>query len=234
MFLLNTLVPTMCYNVCVGSTGLLFSYTMGALSYLKNKNVDYHLIGTSGGSWCSLIYHLENDISNHDLLWDNYVGDRDTKINLFNNNDMKLLQESMVNGIKSRHGDKDVSELPLSIVTTKMVYNVYPQNVIINEFDDIDDVINYALCSSYIPYICGKSRHIRHKNQNFIDGYIFRNEKLISHCDLHIDKTTWGRKYGASDGFVLDYHISKKIFYDGRIDAMKNLTNSNIIKKLSE
>ena len=232
MLLLNTLVPTACYNICVGSTGLLFSYTMGALSFLKNKNVDCHLIGTSGGSWCSLIYHLENDIGDHDTLWDNYVGDRDKKISIFNNNDMKLLQESMINGIKSRHGNRNVSKIPLSIITTKLVNNVCPKNVIINEFDDIEDVVNYALCSSYIPYICGKSRHIKHKNQHFIDGHIFRNEKLVSHCDLHIDKTTWGRKYGMSDGFVLDYQISKQIFYDGYIDAKKNLTKSNIIKKI--
>lgn len=227
MLLFNTMVPVVCYNICVGSTGLLFSYTMGALSFLKKTNLNYHFTGISGGSWCSLIYHLENDISKHDTLWYNYVGNRNKKINLFNRNDMKLLQQSMANGIKTRHGNKNVSEIPLSIITTKIIDNMYPQNVIIHDFDDIDDVVNYALCSSYIPYICGKSRHTEYKNEKYIDGYIFRNENLISHCDLHLDKTTWGRKYKITDGFELNYQISEKLFNEGWNDARNNLTDVN-------
>lgn len=221
------------YNICVGSTGLLFSYSMGALSYLKSQskiqNIDYHLIGTSGGSWCSLIYHLEDDISDHGVLWNNYIGERDKKIRLLNRNDMKGLQKSMENGIKFRHRNKNISDIPLSIITTKLVDKIYPKNVIINKFDDIDDIINYSICSSYIPYICGNKYHIQYKNELFVDGHIFRDRKLIDHCHLHLDKKTWGRKYRFRDGFVLDYDISKKLFENGWNDAMKNLTT--IIKK---
>lgn len=216
------------YNICVGSTGLLFSYTMGSLAYMKShtNNVDYHLIGTSGGSWCSLIYLLENDISNHDNLWDNYIGERNLEIKLLNRDNMIQLQKSMQNGIKKRYENAKTTHLPLSIVTTKIVDKMNFENVIIDRFDDIDDTIQYSLCSSYIPYICGKKHYLEYKNERFIDGHLFRNEEMLSNnCQFNLDKTTWGREYRMSDGFFLNYEISSELFENGWKDTMRFLQN---------
>jgi len=223
LMFLNQILPTLNYTICVGSTGLLFSYSMGALAYLKTKNVNYHLIGTSGGSWCSLIYHLEDDISNHDTLWDNYIGDRNMCIKLLNRKDMKRLQNSMKLGIKNRHNEKNISNIPLSLVTTKLNNNMQHTNVIIDKFDDIDDILNYALCSSYIPYICGNQYYMVYKNEKFIDGDLFKDKKIKNKCNFYLDKETWGRKYSVTDGFTLNYDISHKLFENGWNDAMKNM-----------
>ena len=220
----NNIFPTMNYNICVGSTGLLFSYSMGSLAYLKTQNVKYHLVGTSGGSWCSLLYHLEDDISNHDTLWDNYVGDRNMCIKLLNREDMKRLQNSMKFGIKTRHNEKNISDIPLSIITTKLSDTMQHTNVIIDKFDDIDDIINYALCSSYIPFICGNKYYMDYKKEKYVDGNIFQDKAIQQmNCDFHLDKTTWGRKYSLTDGFSLNYDISYQLFENGWNDAMKNM-----------
>ena len=53
-------------HINIDTTGLLIPYTIGALGYVKkNLNIcDYRLIGVSGGSFASIIYHFEKDLSN--------------------------------------------------------------------------------------------------------------------------------------------------------------------------
>ena len=64
-------------NINIDATGLLIPYSIGALGYIKKHlNIcNYHLTGISGGSFASIIYHLEDDLSNHDKIWNKLIGD---------------------------------------------------------------------------------------------------------------------------------------------------------------
>ena len=51
--LLCVFMPIYCFNINIGSTGLLFPYTLGALAYIKThiKPVNYNFVGISGGTF---------------------------------------------------------------------------------------------------------------------------------------------------------------------------------------
>lgn len=98
------------------------------------------------------------------------------------------------------------------------------ENVIIDKFDNLDDIINYSLCSSYIPYVCGNKFYMEYKNQCFVDGHIFRNKEVLSKtCHFSLDKKSWGRKFCRTDGFYLNYDVSKELFENGWKDTMNFL-----------
>ena len=88
-------------NINVDTTGLLIPYSIGALGYIK-KNMaitNYQLNGISGGSFASVIYHYDNDLSNHDVMWNKIIGD-DNYIIKFNKNlheFQQIVKKNMMN-----------------------------------------------------------------------------------------------------------------------------------------
>lgn len=214
------LFPVYCYHMNVGSTGLLFSYSLGALAYIKNniRPTNYTLTGISGGTWCSILFHLEPDLNDHEMLWSVLVGKKDATICLLRRHSMQQFQESVAAKFKNRYRHIDVSDVPLSIVTTKISDKCTLQNVKIDKFDDMDDLINFCMCSSYIPYISGTAFYKTYKNEKYIDGEIYRNKKCIQNC---INSKAWGRTYSMKTRLFLDYDTSLSLFNDGWNDAKK-------------
>lgn len=202
----------------VGSTGILFPYTLGALAYIKKhiNPTNYTLTGISGGAWCSVIYHLEPNIDDPDYLWTIFVGDKQKKINLLRRSSMETFQETVATNFKERYKEVDTRDIPISIVTTQVQKGYRLRNILVNKFDNIDDLVNYCLCSSYIPYISGKTLSLDYKNAKYMDGVICTDKICISNC---INSKTWGRNYSLKERIFLDYHHSKKLFQDGWDDA---------------
>lgn len=214
------------FNINVGSTGILFSYTLGALAYIKTrvKPTNYNLVGISGGSWCSIIYHFEKDMTDHDHLWSTIVGNKNESVSLLNKRSMYKFQRKVAENFRYRYADKDISGLPLSIITTEL-QNKKAVNVIIDKYDNLDDLINYCICSSYIPYICGNNFYTIYKNKKYIDGELFKNEGLLLREDpmIYLHKNTWNRKFNIKDHLYLDFNRSKVLFENGWKDAEKYL-----------
>jgi hypothetical protein len=202
----------------IGATGLLFSYTLGALAYIKNvvKPSNYTLTGISGGAWCSLLYHFEPNIDDHELLWSVLVGPKNKSICLLRRTSMQKFQEQVALNFKNRYKDCDVSDIPLSIVTTRRNGRSL-ENVKINKFDNIDDLINFCMCSSYIPLISRPGLFRSYKNEKYIDGEICKT-KCIANC---INSRTWGRKYSLKTKCILNYNTSMMLYNDGYNDAKK-------------
>lgn len=214
----RTLTVSNCYHMNIGATGLLFSYTLGVLSYIKNvvRPVNYTLTGISGGSWCSFLYHFEPNIDDHELLWSVLVGQKNKTVCLMRRSSMQQFQEQVAVNFKSRYKDCDVAGIPLTIVSTRRNGRSL-QNVKINQFDSIDDLVNYCMCSSYIPLISGPSLFKTYKNEKYVDGEICKT-KCIANC---INSKTWGRKYDLKTKFVLNYNTSLMLYNDGYNDASK-------------
>jgi hypothetical protein len=88
LLLFKEFILLFCFiNINVDTTGLLIPYTIGALGYIKSNLClnNYQLTGISGGSFASVIYHYENDLSNHDEIWNKIIGD-DKYVIKFNKN----------------------------------------------------------------------------------------------------------------------------------------------------
>lgn len=207
-----------CFHMNVGSTGVLFSYTLGALAYIKHqiKPNNYTLTGISGGAWCSVLYHLEPNIEDHDVLWNILVGDRRKTLYLLKRSSMQSFQEAVALTFIDRYKNVNVQNIPISIVTTKVTNRLAFQSVKIDNFTDIHDLVNYCLCSSYIPLISGNSLTKMYKNERYIDGEIRRDRECFNNC---INSKAWGRKYPMKQRLFLDFSTSRMLFNDGWNDA---------------
>ena len=210
-------------NINIDSTGLLIPYSIGALGYIKKNlnSCDYHLTGISGGSFASLLYHLEPDLSNHDNIWDNLIGNDNYVLKINKNLDefQQLIKINMMNRYKNVNTDN----IPISIVVSK-INNFQITNEKINKFSNFEELIDYCICSSYTPYICGNTFSKKYKNNNYIDGAIFKNKHhfdCIGKCEktIYINRNMANRIFEFNDLFYLDKNISQKLFNYGWNDC---------------
>jgi len=86
-------------------------------------------------------------------------------------------------------------------------------------------LIDYCLCSSYIPYISGNTFSRKYKDKYYIDGEIkndnvIENKIIENNIDIH--RFMWGRKFSKNALMYLDKEKSKKLFMEGWEDTEKN------------
>jgi hypothetical protein len=219
-------------NINIFGTGLYLPYSMGVLGYIK-KNIpikNYNITGISGGAWCALLYTQEKDLSNHDDLWDFSIGKNVNKISF--HNDIRTFQSNIEKNLKLRYSGRDIidNNNKISIIASnvKAIYNI--KNVKKNDFTDINDLIDYCLCSSYIPYISGNTFSKKYKDKYYVDGEIKNSKTLeiigsddiVSSSSIDIDRFIWGRMYSQKALMFLDKENSKKLFNEGWEDSDKN------------
>jgi hypothetical protein len=214
-------------KINVDTTGLLIPYSIGALGYIKkNLNIcDYHLTGISGGSFASVIYHLEDDLSNHDKLWNKLLGDDNYVIKA--NKNMEEFQQIIKYNIINNYKNVNINNIPISIVVSN-IDDFKITNKKINEFANIEELLDYCICSSYIPYICGNTFSKKYKNLNFIDGGFFKNlhhfdciNNEFSKCErsIYIHTKMANRKFDFRNYIYINKTTSKKLFDYGWNDC---------------
>lgn len=219
------------YNIYVGSTGLLFPYSLGALSYIKSeiKPDKCHFHGVSGGAWCSIIYDIENDLQDHDKLWNTYIGNNNTTFKIYDMKTMENIHKNMAKNVLKRYKQKKKTNIPpLSIYVTQ-VEHMIPKNIVINDFKNIEDILMYASYSSYIPFICGKGLWMQDGNCKYLDGAFFHKKPNIN-FDYEIDvldimKTDRSK---INKRFILDIHKSRHMFKKGWEYSKNNFKLRNI------
>ena len=161
-------------NINVYGTGLFLPYSMGVIGYIKKNIVipDFKITGISGGAWCSLLYTQEEDLSDHDKIWSYTVGNNTTKIKL--QSDMKKFQKNVEDNLKLRYKNREPKNLDkISIISTKLdgaLFKMKTEEK--NDFTNINDVIDFCLCSSYLPYLSGSTFSKKYKGSRYIDGDI--------------------------------------------------------------
>lgn len=221
---------SLCFiNINVDTTGLLIPYSIGALGYIK-KNMcinDYNLTGISGGSFASVIYHFENDLSDHNLIWNKIIGD-DKYVIKFNKN-LEEFQQIVKINMMNIYKNVDVKDVPISIIVSK-INNLKIKNEKISKFNDLEELIDYCICSSYIPYICGKTFSKKYKDFNFIDGGIFKNLHhfdCVDKCEnsIYIHRNMANRNFNYKDYLYLNKKESKRLFDYGWNDCEMMLKN---------
>jgi hypothetical protein len=223
MLLLTRINAYVCINIL--GTGLYLPYSLGIVGYIKKHipiNDSVKLSGVSGGSWCSLLYAFENDLSDHDNIWNYTIGDDKFKLKLTSN--MHEFHHKIENNLKLRY--KDIKTIPnISILATRFDnQNMKLFNEKISKFENINDLINYCTCSSYIPYISGTLMCKEYDNKYYMDGDILRNPDLYN-CQknfINIHRNMWGRKFKLYNLIYTDKNSSRELFMQGWNDTEKN------------
>tara|TARA_B000000437_G_scaffold213437_1_gene186099 strand:+ start:11089 stop:11844 length:756 start_codon:yes stop_codon:yes gene_type:complete len=228
------------YIFNIGSTGLLLPYSLGILGYIKKHNIinSDELIGTSGGSYCSLLYKFENNLNSHDFIWNNIFNlNKSTKIDLYNLNKFQLRNNNI---LFNRYLNHSVNNLNIKIVATQYNNILDKKECVFSYYSNISDLINKCYCSSYIPYISGDKFYYKYNNTKYYDGafnkinkknihYSFNNNNLIinklsqNNNIFYINSNTWGRKWNEPFKHYLDYETSEFLFYQGWYDTLHNI-----------
>jgi hypothetical protein len=221
-------------NINIYGTGLFLPYSMGVIGYIKKNIVvhdDYKITGISGGAWCSLLYTQEEDLSDHDKIWGYTIGNNVTKLKI--QSDMRKFQKNVEDNLKLRYKNKKPKNLDkISIISTKLEGALFKMKTEErNDFTDIDDVIDYCLCSSYLPYLSGSTFSKKYKGNRYIDGDIkYDYQKVDETNKIIIHRHMWGRKFEPNNYLYIDKDKSRELFELGWNDTEKN--KEKIISKI--
>jgi len=218
-------------NINILGTGLFLPYSMGIIGYIK-KHIpleNYKLTGISGGSWCSLLFALEDDLSDHDKIWNYTIGDDNFKLRLTSN--MAEFHNKIESNLKLRYKDVDIQKIKnISIIATRYD-NIRMQfyNEKITNFKNIHDLINICACSSYIPYLSGVLMCKEYENKYYMDGDILRNPRNYAHNNsddsvrsINIDRRLWGQRFKLNNIIYSDKNVSRQLFEQGWNDTAKH------------
>jgi hypothetical protein len=215
-------------NINIFGTGLFLPYSIGVIGYIK-KHIpieEYKITGISGGAWCSLLYTQEDDLSNHDIIWDYAIGKNVSKISIYGG-DMTTFQKNIETNMKNRYSLKTPKKLDkITVVSTNVnkLFNIHNDKM--SNFENINDLIDSCLCSSYIPYLSGNSFSKKYRGNSYIDGEINNinsyNVSDISNNTISIHRKMWGRKFDNTNFLYIDKKKSRELFEYGWEDADKN------------
>jgi hypothetical protein len=229
LLLFKEFILLFCFiNINVDTTGLLIPYSIGALGYIKSNLClnNYQLTGISGGSFASVIYHYENDLSNHDEIWNKIIGD-DKYVIKFNKN-LDEFQQIVKKNMLNLYKNNDINNIPISIIVSK-IKNCKISNEKISKFNNLEELIDYCICSSYIPYISGNTFSKKYNGFNFIDGGIFKNLHhfdCVDKCEnsIYIHRKMNNRTFNLKNFLYLDKNTSRQLYQYGWDDCKKILT----------
>jgi len=213
-------------NINMYGTGMFLPYSMGIVGYIKKHfplaMSDVNITGISGGAICSILYTQEDDLSNPDNIWDYTIGPDISELSLYK--DLHIFQKNIGSNLKLRYNNTTPRDLDkISIISTNVMKM---KNEKISNFSNLNEVIDFSLCSSYIPYISGDTIGKKYKGVDYMDGEIFRdykyNKKQTCPTTISIHRKMWGRNFHISNYVYTNKQISRDLFNYGWEDTRKN------------
>ena len=209
-------LPKKCITIAPG--GYLGLYMLGTMIFLKNNyNMkEYYIGGVSAGAFLSL-YALSkyNDNVIFNQVVDPLLTDLDGIKWEFLLSNMKTYTSELSGSI-----DRD----RLFLTTTKVKYH-YPwfENIIKTEFCSDNEVIDFAIASSFVPLLCG-DYCMCNKADMYIDGAFTNTNPIPYNCEqiLYVNPGMWGRNFTILDCLNVDKTKAMSLIVMGYIDANKN------------
>lgn len=226
LILLSLFIVSNTYiNLNIYGTGMFLPYSIGIIGYIKKHFplTDINITGISGGAICSILYTQEDDLSNPDKIWDYTIGSEISELLL--HKDLHIFQKNVGDNLKLRYNNTKPRNIDkISIIST----NIYKmKNEKISKFNNINDLIDYSLCSSYIPYISGDTIGKKYNGVDYMDGEIFRDykydKKQTCPTTISIHRKMWGRKFPINNYIYTNKEISRELFNYGWEDTRKNI-----------
>lgn len=208
--------------IYISPGGIKGFYMLGVISYIKdNYDVsDYHVIGASAGSWMTIPFLLDKNEFNNLFLNDIFkyydsILNSDDKISFYN---IQRDKKEICNKYEKIEYKK------INIISNKITLTGI-KSVVINDFKCINDVTDYCIASSYIPFITGKFICILNNNL-FIDGGFFM-KKTYNKINPYFSITynMWGFDFESKNIKALDkkdLKYFKDIYNYGYKDSHKN------------
>ena len=225
-FILSTLfiISNTYMNINIYGTGMFLPYSIGIIGYIKRHFPlnDVNITGISGGAICSILYTQEDDLSNPDKIWDYTIGADVNELSLYK--DLRVFQKNVGNNLKLRYNNTEPRSIDkISVIST----NIYKmKNEKITNFNNINDLIDFSLCSSYIPYVSGDTAGKKYNGIEYMDGEIFRDykydKKQTCPTTISIHRKMWGRKFPMNNYLYTNKQISRELFNYGWEDTRNN------------
>ena len=211
-------------NINIYGTGMFLPYSIGIIGYIKKHFplTDVNITGISGGAICSILYSQEDDLSNPDKIWDYTIGADVNELSLYK--DLRVFQKNVGNNLKLRYNNTEPRSIDkISVISTNILKM---KNEKISNFDNINDLIDFSLCSSYIPYVSGDTAGKIYNGVEYIDGEIFRDykydKKQTCPTTISIHRKMWGRKFPMNNYLYTNKQISRELFNYGWEDTRNN------------
>tara|TARA_Y100000389_G_scaffold204968_1_gene261382 strand:- start:7546 stop:8256 length:711 start_codon:yes stop_codon:yes gene_type:complete len=208
--------------IYISPGGIKGFYMLGVISYIKNNYdiSDYQVIGSSAGAWNTIPFTLTNDELNDKFLneifsyFENVVENKQ-KISLYNiQKDIKGICEKC----------EKIEYHKINIVSNNLSLRGF-RPVLINNFSNMDDVTNYCIASSHIPYLTGNIL-CRINKKLYFDGGLFKKSiNRTINPYFCIDSSMWGYdfkklKFNPLNRKHLYYY--KHFYNQGYNDSCKN------------
>ena len=211
-------------NINIYGTGMFLPYSIGIIGYIKKHFPlnDVNITGISGGAICSILYSQEDDLSNPDKIWDYTIGTDVNELSLYK--DLRVFQKNVGNNLKLRYNNTEPRSIDkISVISTNILKM---KNEKISNFDNINDLIDFSLCSSYIPYVSGDTAGKKYNGVEYMDGEIFRDykydKKHTCPTTISIHRKMWGRKFPMNNYLYTNKQISRELFNYGWEDTRNN------------
>lgn len=211
-------------NINIYGTGMFLPYSIGIIGYIKKHFplTDVNITGISGGAICSILYSQEDDLSNPDKIWDYTIGADINELSLYK--DLRVFQKNVGNNLKLRYNNTEPRSIDkISVISTNINKM---KNEKISNFNNINDLIDFSLCSSYIPYVSGDTAGKKYNGVEYMDGEIFRDykydKKQTCPTTISIHRKMWGRKFPMNNYLYTNKQISRELFNYGWEDTRNN------------
>lgn len=205
-----------CITIAPG--GYLGLYMLGTLCYMKN-NYDtskYHFGGASVGAILSM-YMLSSKS-------DAYIFDNVMRPLICEFDEMKwshLLTKTRLH-LSSITDSVDRDRIFLG--ATKIQPNFpWLERDIKTHFDDKDDMLDYAIASSFVPFLTGFPA-TQYDTSLYIDGAFTENNPIPHGFEqvMFISPRMWGRNFSVYDCLQIDKTKALTMMYTGYKDAHEN------------
>jgi hypothetical protein len=210
-------------NINMYGTGMFLPYSIGIVGYIKKNFLlpDVNITGISGGAICSILYTQEDDLTDPDKIWDYTIGSDINELSLYK--DLRIFQKNVGDNLKLRYKEAHRNIDNISVISTNVDRM---KNEKISSFSNINDLIDFTLCSSYIPFVSGDTFGKNYKGVNYMDGEIFRDykydKKHTCPTTISIHRKMWGRKFNMNNYLYTNKQISRDLFNYGWEDTHKN------------
>jgi len=210
-------------NMNIYGTGMFLPYSIGIVGYIKKYFPlnDVNITGISGGAICSILYTQEDELTDADKIWDYTIGADINEMALYK--DLRIFQKNLGDNLKLRYSSAPRNFNNISIISTNV--NLM-KNEKISSFSNIGDLIDFSLCSTYIPFVSGDTMGKKYKDVDYMDGEIFRDykydKKHTCPTTISIHRKMWGRKFNINNYLYTNKQISRDLFNYGWEDTHKN------------
>ena len=197
--------------------GFTMPYTLGVCQFIKEHYLlnNYKFIGASSGSWLSV--YLASDM----FLTDNLIIDY---CKIFENKDIfykwhnicPFLKYEFEKSIKdTQFIDDKLIKVSVSNYENKMI-----SNKLIDDYDNLDELLQLCSISSYIPILSGLSIPKRNNLITF-DGYFTEPDFEHRNVKLKICNSMFNRKFTFPDVVGKSKINIKEMIYLGYYDCIQ-------------